>query len=96
MSIVWILRQTQVGSCVLVLFLASPAKLGYSEDRMKKVERIPGLRKEQGLWVFDSGTPIRPLTIERILRIGRLERDRRALNGGAREVLTGQRRKTEP
>jgi hypothetical protein len=54
---------------------------------MKKQEGVPGMRKEQGIPVFHSGTPLRPLTAERILRIGRLERERRIMGGRAREAL---------
>ena len=46
------------------------------------------MRKKQAVWVFDSGTPLRALTIERTLRIVRLERERQILGGRARDVLT--------
>ena len=56
---------------------------------MEKQKDIAGMRKEQGVWVFDSGTPLRALTVERILRIGRLERERRIMGGRMRDVLKG-------
>jgi hypothetical protein len=55
---------------------------------MKKQEGTPRMRKKQAVWVFDSGTPLRALTIERTLRIVRLERERQILGGRARDVLT--------
>jgi hypothetical protein len=57
---------------------------------MEKPENVTGMRREQGVWVFDSGTPLRALTVERILRIGRLERERRIMGGRMRDVLNGR------
>jgi hypothetical protein len=57
---------------------------------MEKRENVAGMRNEQGVWVFDSGTPMRALTVERILRIGRLERERRIMGGRMRDVLNGR------
>ena len=76
---------------------AHPAYCGWLPERgwrnlksVKKQENIAGMRKEQGVWVFDSGTRMRALTVERILRIGRLERERRIMGGRMRDVLNGR------
>lgn len=51
----------------------------------------PRFFKKDGVWVFDSGVPMSPLTVERTLRIVRLERERHALGGRASEVFRKNR-----